>query len=127
MSDEPHEDGADTPGGGAAADAAAEPARPPAGPRLYAELFATFFKIGAFSFGGGMAMIPYFHREIVTRRKWLDDEGFLDITSTSFAVPGPIATNLATQTGYRAGGVAGAAAALAGMIVPRCCWRWWRR
>jgi len=118
VSDEPRECGETMPGEAVPTDAPAEVARPQAGLRLYAELFATFFKIGAFSFGGGMAMIPYFHREIVSRRKWMDDEAFIDITSMSFAVPGPIATNLATQAGYRAGGLAGAAAALAGMIVP---------
>jgi len=81
-------------------------------------LFWTFFKIGAFTFGGGYAMIPLIRREIVETRGWMKDEDILDIIAISESTPGPIAVNSATFVGRRVGGVAGAACATLGVVLP---------
>ena len=86
--------------------------------RLCLSLFASFFKISLLTFGGGMAMIPFFHRELVGRRKWVADEELVDMVSIGLAVPGPISTNLAVQVGRRAAGPPGAACAFLGMVAP---------
>ena len=75
---------------------------------LLLPLFITFFKIGAFTFGGGYAMIPIIQREIVENRKWLSDEDILDIIAVSESTPGPIAINSATFVGYKIAGFWGA-------------------
>lgn len=81
------------------------------------ELFATFFKIGLVSFGGGYAMLPLIDRE-VTNRHWIPPEQFIDIIAVAGMSPGPIATNSAILIGYNVNGVAGAAAATLGMVLP---------
>jgi len=86
--------------------------------RLCLALFDSFFRISFFSFGGGMAMIPYFHRELVRRRQWLGEEEFVDSLSLSLAVPGPLSSNLALLVGRKTGGITGAACAFIGMISP---------
>ena len=63
-------------------------------------LFWTFFKIGAFTFGGGYAMIPLIQREVAERRRWLKDGDILDIVAIAESTPGPIAINSATFVGY---------------------------
>lgn len=80
-------------------------------------LFATFFKIGAFSFGGGYAMLPLIEREIVTNNHWLTATEFLDIIGISNATPGPIAINSATFVGYKFAGVAGSLVASASVVL----------
>ena len=82
------------------------------------ELFFTFFKIGAFTFGGGYAMIPLIRREIVEERKWLDDRQMLDIVAIAESTPGPLAVNAATFVGSRTNGVSGAFAATSGVVLP---------
>ena len=62
-------------------------------------LFATFFKIGAFTFGGGYAMIPLIQREVSEKRKWITDEEILEIVAIAESTPGPIAINSATFVG----------------------------
>lgn len=62
-------------------------------------LFATFFKIGAFTFGGGYAMIPLIQREIVDKKQWATNEDLLDIIAIAESTPGPIAVNAATFIG----------------------------
>ncbi|MCM1150692.1 MAG: chromate transporter [Alistipes senegalensis] len=81
-------------------------------------IFATFFKIGAFTFGGGYAMIPLIEREVIDRRGWVERREFLDLLTLAQSVPGPIAVNTAVFAGYRIRGLRGAAAALAGTILP---------
>ena len=66
-------------------------------------LFLTFLKIGAFTFGGGYAMIPLIQREVVERKSWISQEDILDIVAIAESTPGPIAINSATFVGYRAG------------------------
>ena len=64
-------------------------------------LFATFFKIGAFTFGGGYAMIPLIQREIVDKKQWATNEDLLDIIAIAESTPGPIAVNAATFIGSK--------------------------
>ncbi len=81
-------------------------------------LFLTFFKIGAFTFGGGYAMIPLIQREIVEKHGWMTDEDILDIFAIAESTPGPIAINSATFVGWRVAGFFGAALATFGVVLP---------
>lgn len=81
-------------------------------------LFFTMLKIGAFTFGGGYAMIALLQRELTERHGWLTDEEFLDLVAIAESTPGPIAINSSTYVGYRVAGVAGAAFATLGMCLP---------
>lgn len=83
-----------------------------------AGLFWTFFKIGAFTFGGGYAMIPLIQREAVEKRGWVTDRDILDIVAVAESTPGPIAINAATFVGYRVAGYPGAACATLGVVLP---------
>ena len=83
-----------------------------------ATLFVTFLKIGAFTFGGGYAMIPLIQREVVEQHKWITDEDILEIVAIAESTPGPIAINSATFVGYRVCGVLGAACATLGVVLP---------
>lgn len=86
--------------------------------RKNAELFLTFFKIGAFSFGGGAAMIPLIRREVSEKHGWISDEDLLDITAIAESTPGPIAVNAATFIGWKVSGFAGALCATFGVVLP---------
>lgn len=81
-------------------------------------LFVTFLKIGAFTFGGGYAMIPLIQREAVEKNKWISDEDILEIVAIAESTPGPIAINAGTFVGYRIAGFWGAAAATCGVVLP---------
>ncbi|MDE6069595.1 MAG: chromate transporter [Alistipes sp.] len=81
-------------------------------------IFASFLKIGAFTFGGGYAMIPLIEREVIDRRGWVERREFLDLLTLAQSVPGPISLNTAVFVGYRMRGLRGAAAALAGTVLP---------
>ena len=82
------------------------------------ELFITFFKIGLFTIGGGYAMISVVQDECVERKKWLDNEEFLNLLAIAESTPGPIAVNMATYTGYVKGKLAGAILATIGVVLP---------
>ena len=82
------------------------------------KLFLTFFKIGAFTFGGGYAMIPLIQKETVEHQKWITDDDILDIIAIAESTPGPIAINSATFVGYRVAGFFGALAATLGVVLP---------
>ena len=82
------------------------------------QLVLTFLKIGAFTFGGGYAMIPLVQRETVEKYGWITDDDLLDIVAIAESTPGPIAVNSATFVGYRVGGTAGALLASLGVILP---------
>ena len=82
------------------------------------QIFVSFFRIGAFTFGGGYAMIPLIQHEAVEKRKWVTDEDILDIVAIAESTPGPIAINSATFVGYRAAGVLGSACATLGVVLP---------
>ncbi len=85
---------------------------------LLRALFLTFFKIGAFTFGGGYAMIPIIQREAVESRKWITDDDILEIIAIAESTPGPIAINSATFVGTRVAGTAGAVCATLGVVLP---------
>lgn len=82
------------------------------------QIFLSFFRIGAFTFGGGYAMIPLIQHEAVEKRKWVTDEDILDIVAIAESTPGPIAINSATFVGYRAAGVLGSVCATLGVVLP---------
>ena len=82
------------------------------------KLFATFFKIGAFTFGGGYAMIPLIQKEAVEKNGWVSDDDILEIIAIAESTPGPIAINSATFVGYRTCGVLGAMCATLGVVLP---------
>ncbi len=82
------------------------------------DLFLTFLKIGAFTFGGGYAMIPLIQKEVVTNKKWIEDKDILEIVAIAESTPGPIAINAATFIGYRIAGFMGALAATLGVVLP---------
>ena len=86
--------------------------------RLIAQLFLSFVKIGAFTFGGGYAMIPLIQREAVEKRGWLDAEEMPDLVALAESTPGPIAINAATFIGYRTAGLPGAVCATLGVVLP---------
>ena len=81
-------------------------------------IFASFFKIGLFTFGGGYAMIPIIERELIDKRTWIDRGEFLDLLTLAQSVPGPIAVNTSVFVGYRMRGLRGAVAALTGAVLP---------
>lgn len=82
------------------------------------KLFLTFFKIGAFTFGGGYAMIPLIQHEVSEKNKWITDEDILEIVAIAESTPGPIAINSATFVGYRVCGVLGSFFATLGVVLP---------
>lgn len=81
-------------------------------------LFLTFLKIGAFTFGGGYAMIPLIQREVVEKKKWISDEDILEIIAIAESTPGPIAINAATFVGYKTAGFWGALLSTVGVVLP---------
>lgn len=83
---------------------------------LLIKIFVSFFKIGAFSFGGGYAMLPLIEREIIKTHNWISYKEFVDIIGISQMTPGPIAINSATFVGYKVAGVLGSIAATLGVI-----------
>ena len=85
---------------------------------LYLQLFWSFFKLGLFTIGGGMAMIPLIQDIVVNRKKWMTEEEAVDCIAVSQALPGVIAINMATYIGHRKKGFAGAVCATAGVILP---------
>lgn len=86
--------------------------------RIYWQLFATFFKIGAFTFGGGWAMISIIEREIVDKHGWIERKDFLDLLAVAQSLPGILAVNIATAIGDKLKGMKGSALASAGTILP---------
>ncbi len=81
-------------------------------------MFLVFLKIGTFTFGGGMAMLPVIHKEIVDRRKWISEEEIIDVFAISQSMPGVIAINASIYVGYRVSGFAGAVSASLGTVLP---------
>lgn len=81
-------------------------------------LFFTFFKIGAFTFGGGWAMIPVIEREIVDKNNWLSREDFLDLLAVVQALPGILAVNISVAVGDKIRGTRGSVTAALGTIMP---------
>jgi len=87
--------------------------------RLLIEMFITFFKIGAFTFGGGYAMIPLIEREVISNKGWIkDEEEIIDVFAVAESIPGAIAINSSTFVGYKIAGRIGAVVAACGVILP---------
>lgn len=84
----------------------------------YGILFWEFFKIGCFTIGGGIAMIPQIQHLVVEEKKWMDAEEALDCIALGQSLPGVIAVNLGTYVGYRQKGLLGAIAATVGITLP---------
>ena len=84
---------------------------------IYLELFWTFFLIGAFTFGGGYAMLPLIQIEVVNKG-WLANEAVVNFIAVSESTPGPFAINMATYVGSEMGGILGAACATLGVVMP---------
>ena len=87
---------------------------------IYLQLFLSFLQIGLFSFGGGYAAMPLIQEQIVDTHGWLSMSEFTDLITISQMTPGPIAINSATFVGIKIAGLAGAAVATAGCILPSC-------
>ena len=82
------------------------------------EIFWSFLKIGAFTFGGGYAMIPLIQYEVISRRGWLTEQEFIDLLTIAQTAPGPIALNTAVFVGYKFRQYWGALAAVLGVVIP---------
>ena len=81
------------------------------------QLFLTFLKIGAFTFGGGYAMLPLIQEEVLAH-KWMEIEEIINFIAVSESTPGPFAINCATYVGMETGGVFGAICATLGVVLP---------
>lgn len=86
--------------------------------KILPQLFGSFFKIGAFTFGGGWAMISLIEREIVDKRQWLERAEFLDLLAVAQSLPGILAVNISVVVGDKLRGMRGSIAAAAGTILP---------
>lgn len=82
------------------------------------KMFFSFFKIGAFTFGGGYAMIPLIEEEVVNKNKWIEKEEFMDMLVISQSFPGALAINCSTFIGYKLGGMIGGIIAILGVTLP---------
>lgn len=85
---------------------------------MLGNLFLTFAKIGAFTFGGGWAMISIIEREVVDKHHWLAKDEFLDLLAVAQSLPGILAVNISVVVGDKLRGLKGALAAAAGTITP---------
>ena len=86
--------------------------------KKYTEIFSSFFKIGALTFGGGYAMLPMLEKEAVEKRQWINNEELLDYYAIAQCTPGIIASNTAALIGYQIKGTTGAIIAALGVITP---------
>ncbi len=84
----------------------------------YLQLFKIFFKIGAFTIGGGYAMVPIIEDEIVIKRKWISNEDFVDLLAIAQSSPGILAVNISIFIGYKLKGIKGAIISTLGSILP---------
>lgn len=82
------------------------------------EIFITFFKIGAFTIGGGYAMLPLIEKEVVDNKKWVQEEEMIDIFAIVQSVPGVISINTSMFVGYKKAKLKGALCAAIGVILP---------
>lgn len=88
------------------------------GARIFFELFWTFFKIGAVTFGGGISMLPIIDRELCQKKGWLTQDELIDYYAISQATPGIIAVNVATFCGHKLKGSLGAAVSTIAVVTP---------
>lgn len=81
-------------------------------------MFASFFKIGCFTFGGGYAMIPIIQKEVIDKRQWVEKEEFINLLALAQSAPGPMAVNVSIMVGYKILRTRGAMAAFLGTVLP---------
>lgn len=86
--------------------------------KLILNLYLTFFKLGATTFGGGYAMLPILQDEIVRKRDWATDDELMDYYAIGQCTPGIIAVNTATFIGYKQAGILGGIIATLGLVTP---------
>ncbi len=84
----------------------------------YFQLFKIFFKIGAFTIGGGYAMVPIIENEIVIKRKWLSNKDFVDLLAVAQSAPGILAVNISIFIGYKLKGLKGSIVSTLGSVLP---------
>ena len=84
---------------------------------IFLDLFFTFFKIGAFTFGGGYAMLPLIQEEVL-RKNWATSSELIDFIAVSESTPGPFAVNISTFIGTQMGGFLGSVCATLGVVLP---------
>ena len=82
------------------------------------KLFLVMFKIGLFTFGGGYAMISLLESELIAKRKWLENDEFINVVAIAESTPGPVAINAATYVGYKLAGVWGSLSATVAVALP---------
>ena len=85
---------------------------------LLKELFLCFLKVGAFTFGGGYAMISIIHHDCVEEKQWITEDEMMNMTVIAESTPGPIAINCATYVGYKHRGVIGSVVSTVAMVIP---------
>ncbi|MBQ7645981.1 MAG: chromate transporter [Clostridia bacterium] len=85
---------------------------------IYIDLFLSFAKVGAMTFGGGYAMLPMLKRELCDKKKWVTEDEILDSYAVGQCTPGVIAVNAATLIGSKKKGILGAVASTLGVITP---------
>lgn len=85
---------------------------------IYWNLFECFFKLGLFTIGGGMAMVPIMQEKVCDERKWMTEDEVLDCLAVCQSLPGVIAINMATYIGYYKKGLKGALVATLGVLIP---------
>ena len=86
--------------------------------KIYWELFSVFMRIGAFTFGGGYAMLPLIQKEIVDKKHWATEEEIMDYYAVAQCTPGIIMVNTATFIGFYEKGILGAIIATLGVVTP---------
>lgn len=82
------------------------------------ELFIVFFKLGAFTIGGGIAMLPLLQNTLIEEKKWFTKEEFVDIVAVCQSLPGVVAVNMATYVGFKKKGLIGSIISTLGVIIP---------
>lgn len=85
---------------------------------LYLQIFTSFAKIGAFTIGGGYAMIPLIQEEVVNKKRWIEEEDFMDVLAISQSAPGLLSVNISIFLGYRLRGTKGSVVATLGSVLP---------
>ena len=85
---------------------------------IYLDIFTCFAKIGAFTIGGGYAMIPIIQKEVVDKRGWISEEDFMDVLAISQSAPGILAVNISIFLGHKLKGTKGSIVATLGSTLP---------
>lgn len=86
--------------------------------KQFLELYYVFAKIGTFTIGGGLAMMPMIQKELIEKRHWITDDELLDYYAVGQSTPGIVAVNISTFVGYKQLGILGGIIATFGMVTP---------